>query len=433
MIDLVTRLSRLTRLIGLATTALGRTALRLARLLLLLRRRRLRRRRLLLRLLLLRRRLLSLLHSLRLARRFLLGLDLALEPLRLGSLLVARLLLPALLHLLELGPKVGVVEWQLLSVSNGRPKRGACKQRRAAAASSEAAAAAADHATAAHTGRRAFRGRCGSIGRCFPLCGIEHLVKVFLSVPRVIRVRAEQSIGAPAQQVLDFGAAQPAALACAPGERTRRAAAAFSGHGDKVGIHQVAVHQVGIHLRIRFFRIVGLAALAVGALAHQLELRGPTRVRLGLRRCSWPDVDKHLVRRAEISPLELRRAEISPLEQRVVKGELLHGPIEHALLVRATRHEPVDLHRPLLPNAVRARLALHVALWVPVGVEDDDCVGRRQVDALSARARREQEDEAGRVGLEPIDGPLARVPLDGAVDALVVAEHRCTQLEVIFE
>ena len=200
MIGLVPRLSRLTRLIGLVTTALGRTALRLAmrRLLLLLLRRR-RRLRLRLRL--------SPLHSLRLTRRFLLGHGLALEPLRLSSLLLARLLLPALLHLLKLGPKVRVVEWQLLSVSNGRPKRGASKQRRAAAAASYALAAAAVHATAAHTGRRAFGCRCGSIGRCFPLSGIEHLVKVFLSVPRVIRIRAEQAVGAPAQQVLNLGAA----------------------------------------------------------------------------------------------------------------------------------------------------------------------------------------------------------------------------------
>jgi hypothetical protein len=60
----------LTRLIRLVTTALGRTALRLARLLLLRRRRRRRRRRLLLRRrrLQLRRRRLSLLHSLGLAR-----------------------------------------------------------------------------------------------------------------------------------------------------------------------------------------------------------------------------------------------------------------------------------------------------------------------------------------------------------------------------
>ena len=46
---------------------------------------------------------------------------------------------------------------------------------------------------------------------------------------------------------------------------------------------------------------------------------------------------------------------------------------------------------------MRAVLRLQVLLRVPVGVEQDDGVGGREVDALAAGARAEQEDVAGRL------------------------------------
>ena len=104
----------------------------------------------------------------------------------------------------------------------------------------------------------------------------------------------------------------------------------------------------------------------------------------------------------------------------VLEAKLLVGRVEEVHLVRVTRHEPVDAHKLRLADAVAARLRLQVVLRVPVGVVDDDRVGRGEVDAHAARARAEQEEKGGRAGLaEPVDGGLALVAGDRAVEALV--------------
>lgn len=46
--------------------------------------------------------------------------------------------------------------------------------------------------------------------------------------------------------------------------------------------------------------------------------------------------------------------------------------------------KPVDVHGPVLAKAVDAEDALDVVRWVPGGIEDDDPVGRHQVDAQRA-------------------------------------------------
>lgn len=72
-----------------------------------------------------------------------------------------------------------------------------------------------------------------------------------------------------------------------------------------------------------------------------------------------------------------------------------------------------------------ACLHLQVVLRVPVRVEDDAGVGRRQVNAQAARSGAQQEDEALRVGFaEAVDGGLPQVPSHAAVDPLVQVPAR---------
>lgn len=69
-----------------------------------------------------------------------------------------------------------------------------------------------------------------------------------------------------------------------------------------------------------------------------------------------------------------------------------------------------------------ARLSAHlqVVLGVPVRVEDDAGVCRRQVDPQPTGSGAQQENEAVRVGLaEPVDGRLPQVPSHTTVNALV--------------
>ena len=57
------------------------------------------------------------------------------------------------------------------------------------------------------------------------------------------------------------------------------------------------------------------------------------------------------------------------------------GALEHLLLNRVLGDEAEDLDLLPLPDAVRAVHRLQVGLRVPIGVVDDDRIGRLQVDA----------------------------------------------------
>lgn len=64
---------------------------------------------------------------------------------------------------------------------------------------------------------------------------------------------------------------------------------------------------------------------------------------------------------------------------------------------------------------------LEIDLRVPVRVEEDDGVGRLQVEAEAAGARREHEDEVGRVGgIEALEELAAVLGLGAAVEAEVL-------------
>ena len=105
----------------------------------------------------------------------------------------------------------------------------------------------------------------------------------------------------------------------------------------------------------------------------------------------------------------------------------LHDP----LLDRPAAHQPEDDDGRQLAQPVGARERLDVVVRVPVGVVQDHRVRRRQVDALPARARREQEDKrlvVGaaplQVGVEAVDAMLALRVGGRAVEALVAVALR---------
>jgi hypothetical protein len=78
-----------------------------------------------------------------------------------------------------------------------------------------------------------------------------------------------------------------------------------------------------------------------------------------------------LARRARL------RALVRPVDH-LVEVELLLGALHDALLDRAARHQPVQVHHLGLTDAVHARHRLQIDLRVPVGVEEDaaDAIGQ---------------------------------------------------------
>ena len=72
---------------------------------------------------------------------------------------------------------------------------------------------------------------------------------------------------------------------------------------------------------------------------------------------------------------------------------------------------PVDVYVACLSNAVTAVLRLRIHRRVPVRVIEDDRVGARQVDTEAAGARRQNEAEDARVGVEPFHQQLTLLHL----------------------
>mmetsp|Transcript_14155 Transcript_14155/g.36672 ORF Transcript_14155/g.36672 Transcript_14155/m.36672 type:complete len:348 (+) Transcript_14155:1754-2797(+) len=89
-------------------------------------------------------------------------------------------------------------------------------------------------------------------------------------------------------------------------------------------------------------------------------------------------------------------AGVHSLDDDVVKHHLLLGALQDVFLHAAAGDKAVDVHRVLLPDAVRTAHGLQVVLGVPVRVKDDDRVGGGEVDAEAARTRGEQEGKVGR-------------------------------------
>ena len=82
---------------------------------------------------------------------------------------------------------------------------------------------------------------------------------------------------------------------------------------------------------------------------------------------------------------------------------------------------PVYFDHLLLADTVTSSLSLEVVLGVPVAVEEDDDVGRHEVDAQTASTRGQEEDELARALLVVlIDGLFTLVTARVTVDAAVL-------------
>mmetsp|Transcript_31084 Transcript_31084/g.59984 ORF Transcript_31084/g.59984 Transcript_31084/m.59984 type:complete len:315 (-) Transcript_31084:1667-2611(-) len=112
---------------------------------------------------------------------------------------------------------------------------------------------------------------------------------------------------------------------------------------------------------------------------------------------------------------------VHSLDDQVIKHHLPLGTLEDVLLHRVLGHKPVDVHRVLLADAVRAGHGLQVVLRVPVAVKDDHRVRRREVDAQPARTRRQQKQKVLRPGsVEVVHRLVPRRRAYGPVQALML-------------
>ncbi len=63
------------------------------------------------------------------------------------------------------------------------------------------------------------------------------------------------------------------------------------------------------------------------------------------------------------------------------------------MYIRFASQQPVHFDRLRLPNPMRSSLRLQIILRVPIGVENDHGVGRRQVQPEPPRFGRQEHDE----------------------------------------
>ena len=87
-----------------------------------------------------------------------------------------------------------------------------------------------------------------------------------------------------------------------------------------------------------------------------------------------------------------------------VESVLARRRLEQGLLVRVLGDEAVHLDLFGLSDTVTSRHGLQIVLWVPIAVEDDGGVRRREGDAHAAGARGQQVGESGSV--ESVDARL---------------------------
>ena len=110
---------------------------------------------------------------------------------------------------------------------------------------------------------------------------------------------------------------------------------------------------------------------------------------------------------------------VHALDDQMIEDHLLLGALDNVFLHAGLGHETVDTHLFRLTNAVRASHRLQVVLRVPVTVEDDYGVCRREVDSEATGARRQEKAEVRRVFcIEMIERLLANVATDSTVQPL---------------
>lgn len=109
------------------------------------------------------------------------------------------------------------------------------------------------------------------------------------------------------------------------------------------------------------------------------------------------------------------------LDDDIVQVFLLLRLVKDAFLNGRHGDQAVDSNLGLLPDSVSSSLSLHVHLWVPVGVKNDDSVGLLQVQTLATCTRRQNKDLVLGVGrLEKFQVLIPLVYVHGSVDFQVL-------------
>ncbi len=167
----------------------------------------------------------------------------------------------------------------------------------------------------------------------------------------------------------------------------------------------------------------GLFIRRVAAVAQDAQVRLAQDVLAARRRKDLAVLEEQLLERlfvhrtGTVSHLLPHGAEAALADDELLEAALGVGGEQQLLLDGAARGEAVDDDGPLLADAVAAVLRLQVLLGVEVRVKEDDGVGAREVDALAARARRQEEHAVRGVRVEGVDLRAARRLGDAAVDA----------------
>ena len=118
-------------------------------------------------------------------------------------------------------------------------------------------------------------------------------------------------------------------------------------------------------------------------------------------------------------------------EDGLVEAELAGCCVEHILLVCPVSDEAVHLNVLLLSDAVAACLCLHIVLWVPIAIKNDNGISDLKIDAEATGTRAKEEDETIRAGpAEAVYCGLAVSTADPSVEAL---EGVAAVREVILE
>lgn len=91
------------------------------------------------------------------------------------------------------------------------------------------------------------------------------------------------------------------------------------------------------------------------------------------------------------------------LDDEFLEAALGVGRHEQGLLNSRAGSETKDDNGPGLTDTVAAILGLEILLGIKVGVEEDDCISRSEVDALAASTSRQEEDLIIRVIIEGLN------------------------------
>ena len=97
----------------------------------------------------------------------------------------------------------------------------------------------------------------------------------------------------------------------------------------------------------------------------------------------------------ELSPIGSSRFLVkhAGLDDFLVHVQFVPGGGQNSLFDRPDRHQTQNAHFVRLPDTMGAILGLQILVRIPIGIENDDSVGRLEIEAQTAGASRQQEKE----------------------------------------